>query len=304
MSTGVAPERDVLASRLAYLTVGLPTAGTIAAVAYAVVDGLWLSDVLLFVGMYLITALGVEAGLHRYFSHRSFEASEPVKVFLGVAGSMAAQGPIVFWVANHRLHHAYADTDRDPHSPRPQGSGLSGRLTGLWHGHVGWLFRVNKTDWSKHTRDWLSDRRVMKISVQYFWLVLLGILISGVVGGLATQSVHGVIGGMLWGGLARIFVLDHATWAVNSLGHTVGNREFKLRDDSRNIGALAPPTMGGSWHNNHHARPALAQTRRHWWQLDLAGEFIRLLDCVGLVHNVRYVNSPSEVAEVRHESRT
>lgn len=93
MSTGVVPERDVLASRLAYLTVGLPTVGTVAAVLYAVFDGLWLSDVLLFVGMYLITALGVEAGLHRYFSHRSFDASEPVKLFLGVAGSMAAQGP-------------------------------------------------------------------------------------------------------------------------------------------------------------------------------------------------------------------
>jgi stearoyl-CoA desaturase (delta-9 desaturase) len=166
------------------------------------------------------------------------------------------------------------------------------------------LFRVNKTDWSRHTRDWLSDRRVVTINTQYFWLVLLGILIPGVIGGLATQSVHGIVGGVLWGGLARIFALDHATWAVNSLGHTIGNREFALRDGSRNIGALAPPTMGGSWHNNHHARPALAQTRRQWWQLDLAGDFIRLLDSVGLVHNVRYVNSMSEVAEVRHESRT
>ena len=100
---------------------------------------------------------------------------------------------------------------------------------------------------------------------------------------LPTQSVHGLVGGILWGGFARIFAADNATWAVNSLGHTIGNREFRLRDESRNIGALAAPTMGGSWHNNHHARPALAQTRRHWWQLDLAGEFIRLLACIGLV---------------------
>jgi len=303
MTIRTEPEPDGLASRLAYLTVGLPTLGTIAAVLYAVFDGLWLSDVLTFVIMYVITALGVEAGLHRYFTHRSFEASEPVKVFLGVAGSMAAQGPIIFWVANHRLHHAYADTDRDPHSPQPQGPGIAGRVKGLWHGHVGWLFRVKKIDWSKHTRDWLADRRVVKINTQYFWLVLLGILIPGVIAGLATQSVHGFVGGVLWGGFARIFALDHATWAVNSLGHTIGNREFDLRDDSRNIGALAPPTMGGSWHNNHHARPALAQTRRHWWQLDPAGEFIRLLETVGLVHNVRYANTPSEVSEVKHDSR-
>jgi fatty-acid desaturase len=89
------PERDVLASRLAYLTVGLPTLGTAAAVGYAISEGLWLSDVLLFVAMYVITGLGVEGGLHRYFTHRSFVASEPVKVFLAVAGSMAAQGPVI-----------------------------------------------------------------------------------------------------------------------------------------------------------------------------------------------------------------
>lgn len=290
-------QRDVLASRLAYVTVGVPTIGAAAAVVYAVFVGVLVSDVVLFVVMYLITALGVEAGLHRYFTHRSFDAAEPVKVLLGIAGSMAAQGPIVFWVANHRLHHAFADTDRDPHSPRPQGPGIRGRAKGLWHGHVGWLFDVRKFDWSRHTRDWLADRRVMSINAQYFWLVLAGIVVPGVIGLLITQSLQGFVGGVLWGGFARIFVLDHATWAVNSLGHTIGHREFDLRDDSRNIGVLAPPTIGGSWHNNHHARPALAQTRRHWWQLDLAGDFIRLLDAVGLVRNVRYVSSSSDRAE-------
>jgi stearoyl-CoA desaturase (delta-9 desaturase) len=289
--------RDAGASRLAYLTVGLPTAGTAGAIAYAVYNGLWVCDVVSFAVMYLVTVLGVEAGLHRYFSHRSFEASEPVKVFFAVAGSMAAQGPVVFWVAIHRIHHAFADTDRDPHSPRPRGLGIRGRLKGLWHGHVGWLFRVSTTDWSRHTRDWLSDRRVMRINAHYFPLVLLGIVAPGVVGGVVTLSVHGFVGGILWGGFARIFALDHVTWAVNSLGHTMGNREFPLRDESRNIGVLAPPTMGGSWHNNHHARPALAQTRRRWWQLDLTGEFIRLLDRVGVVHNVRYLKSDDQGAQ-------
>lgn len=301
--TAQSPQRDVLASRLAYLTVGLPTAGTVAAIIYAIYDGLWLSDVLLFIVFYGITCLGVEAGLHRYFTHRSFEASEPVKVGLAVAGSMAAQGPVVFWVANHRLHHAFADTDRDPHSPQPQGAGVRGRAKGLWHGHVGWLFNVKKIDWSRHTRDWLDDRRVMKINAWYFWLVLLGIVAPGVIGGIATQSIHGLVGGILWGGFARIFALDHATWVVNSLGHTIGNREFRLRDQSRNIGVLAPPTMGGSWHNNHHARPSLAQTRRHWWQLDLVGDVIRLLDQVGLVRNVRYLGSSYDTQGVPDEAR-
>ena len=229
-------------------------------------------------------------------------ASEPVKVFLAVAGSMAAQGPVIFWVANHRLHHAFADTDRDPHSPQPQGPGSWGRVKGLWHGHVGWLFTVNKIDWSRHTRDWLQDRRVMKINGHYFSVVLPGIVIPGVVGGLATQSVHGFVGGILWGGFARIFALDHATWVVNSLGHTIGNREFHIRDESRNIGVLAPPTMGGSWHNNHHARPSLAQTRRHWWQLDLVGDFIRLLDRIGLVQQRSVPQFIVDMQGVNHDS--
>lgn len=146
---------------------------------------------------------------------------------------MAAQGPIIFWVANHRLHHAFADTDGDPHSPRPQGPGITGRIKGLWHGHIGWLFTVKKIDWSRHTRDWLTDQRVMRINTAYFSLVLIGIVAPGIVGLLVTQSAHGFVGGVLWGGFARIFALDHSIWAVNSLGHTVGNRPFDVRDENR-----------------------------------------------------------------------
>jgi stearoyl-CoA desaturase (Delta-9 desaturase) len=287
-------ERDVFASRLAYLTVGLPTAGFVGAILYAVFYGITVCDVTLFVVMYLITTLGVEAGFHRYFSHRSFEASQPVKLFFALAGSMAAQGPVVFWVANHRMHHAFTDTDRDPHSPKPRGAGWWGRAKGLWHGHIGWLFDIKKNEWNRYTRDWLADRTVMKINAHYFSVVALGIIVPGVIGGVATQSVHGLVGGILWGGFARIFVLDHVTWIVNSLGHTVGARPFALRDSSRNISLLAPPTLGASWHNNHHARPALAHTRLHWWQLDTAGDFIRLLDRLGLVHHVRYAQSRTD----------
>ncbi|WP_238815509.1 acyl-CoA desaturase [Nocardia brasiliensis] len=280
-------KRDRTASRLAYLTVGLPTVGAVAAVVHASTSGLFASDVVAFVLMYAVTALGIEAGFHRYFAHRSFEAVNPVKVFLGISGSMALQGPIIFWVATHRVHHAYADTERDPHSPRPRGSGPAKRWRGLWHGHVGWLFRVERMDWSRHCKDLLQDRGVMKMNAYYFHIALAGIVLPGLVAAAATQSVRGLIGGILWGGFARIFVLDHVTWMVNSLGHTIGSRPYPTRDGSTNIALLAPPSVGGSWHNNHHARPSLARTRRHWWQLDLAGDFIRLLNILGLVSRVR-----------------
>lgn len=285
-------DSDAFARRLAYITVCGPTAGFVAAVLYAYRYGFTVTDGVLLGVMYLVTALGVEGGLHRFFAHRAFSAGRPVTALFGIAGSMAAQGPIVFWVATHRIHHAFTDTDRDPHSPAPIGDGRLARLRGLWHGHVGWLFKVRRGNWSRHVSDLLADRAVMRINQFYFVWVLAGLALPAALGGLVTWSVHGLVGGLLWGGLARIFLLDQVTWGVNSIGHTLGNRPHPTRDNSRNVAPMAPISVGGSWHNNHHARPVLAHNRQTFWQIDITGTFIRLLDLLGLVRDVRY---PSDV---------
>ena len=284
---GAAPDTDAPARRLAYLTVCVPAAGFVAALAWAFTYGFTPVDGLLLAGMYLVTALGVEGGLHRFFSHRAFSARPAVTAAWGVAGSMAAQGPIVFWVATHRIHHAFTDTDRDPHSPKPIGDGRFARLRGFWHGHAGWLFTVRRGNWSKHVPDLLGDRTVMRINELYFAWVLLGLAIPAVLGGLLTWSAGGAVGGLLWGGLARIFLLDQVTWGVNSIGHTLGSRPYRTRDNSRNVAALAPLSVGGSWHNNHHARPSLAHNRHAFWQVDLTGAVIGLLEALRLVSDVR-----------------
>lgn len=288
MTAAETDDTDVLARRLAYLTVCVPAAGFAAAVAFSVRYGFTLVDGVLLGVMYLVTALGVEGGLHRFFSHRSFAAAPAVTAAWGIAGSMAAQGPILFWVATHRMHHAFTDTDGDPHSPRPIGTGRWARLRGLWHGHVGWLFTVKRSGWSRHVPDLLANRTVMRLNAHYFAWVVAGLALPTLAGGLATWSLTGAVGGFLWGGLARIFLLDQVTWGVNSIGHTLGNRPYPTRDNSRNVAALAPMSVGGSWHNNHHAQPALAVTRRAFWQLDIAGTVIRLADRLGLVSDVRY----------------
>jgi stearoyl-CoA desaturase (Delta-9 desaturase) len=281
-------DTDRLARRLAYVTVCIPAAGFAAAVAYSYRYGFTGVDGALLGVMYLVTALGVEGGLHRFFSHRAFAAGPAVTALWGVAGSMAAQGPIVFWVATHRIHHAFTDTDRDPHSPRPTGEGRLARLRGLWHGHAGWLFTVRRENWSKHVPDLLANRAVMTVNRWYFTWVLLGLALPTALGGLLTWSAGGAVGGLLWGGLARIFLLDQVTWGVNSIGHTLGSRPYRTRDNSRNVAPLAPFSVGGSWHNNHHARPSLATNRHGFWQIDVTGSFIRVLDLFGLVFDVRY----------------
>nr|WP_239396281.1 acyl-CoA desaturase [Frankia sp. CiP3] len=286
-SAGTGPDTDALARRMAYVTVGLPALGVVAAIVFAIRYGFTWTDLGLLAGMYLVTALGVESGLHRFFSHRAFSAGPALTSFLGVAGSMAAQGPILFWVATHRIHHAFTDRDGDPHSPRPIGDGRLARLRGLWHGHVGWLFTIRRANWSRNVPDLLRDRLVMRLNRYYFGWIVLGLALPALIGGLV-DGPRGAVGGLLWGGLARIFLLDQVTWGVNSLGHTLGRRPNPTRDNSRNISLLSPFSVGGSWHNNHHAQPALAQTRHTRWQLDIAGLFIQLLDVAGLARDVRY----------------
>jgi stearoyl-CoA desaturase (delta-9 desaturase) len=287
-STSATPDTDLTARRLALLTVGVPTLGFVAAVLFSMEYGFTVVDGVLLGVMYLLTIIGVEAGMHRFFSHRSFKAGPGVTTILAMFGSMAAQGPIIFWVAIHRTHHRFTDRDGDPHSPRPRGDGRFARLRGLWHGHVGWLFTVRRTNWSVYVPDLLKDRLIMRLNQHYFTFVLIGLAVPAVLGWIFGGGWRGAAGGFLWGGLARIFILDHVTWGINSVAHTLGSRPHRTRDNSRNLAILAPVSVGGSWHNNHHAQPAVADNRVRFWQVDIAGHFIQLLDRLGLVSDVRY----------------
>ncbi|WP_211264567.1 acyl-CoA desaturase [Gynuella sunshinyii] len=273
--------------QLAWITVGTPTIGTLIALGLAWYEGIGALEIGLLCGMYLLTALGVEVGLHRFFSHRAFKAGPGVTAFFAIAGSMAAQGPILFWAATHRQHHSFTDKEGDPHSPCLEGNGFIARLKGWWHAHVGWLFTVKRKNWSQFVPDLFSDRTIVKLNQYYFLWVLLGLLIPTAIGAAIDQSYHGALAGLLWGGFVRIFLVDNATWCVNSMAHRFGRRPNTTRDNSRNLFWLAIPTVGGGWHNNHHAYPALAYTGLKPWQIDIGGRFIDLLGIFGLVWDIR-----------------
>src|SRR5437879_5982105 len=79
---------------------------------------------------------------HRLFTHRSFKTSRPLRALFAILGSAAVEGPVIEWVSTHRKHHAFTDLPGDPHSPHvDHGSGWQGALTGLFHAHLGWMFR-------------------------------------------------------------------------------------------------------------------------------------------------------------------
>lgn len=286
-SSPVSDRTGIRERQLAWLTVGIPTLGTIVAIVVAWHNGIGALELGLLAGMYLLTALGVEVGLHRFFSHHAFKAGPAVTAFFAIAGSMAAQGPVLFWAATHRQHHAFTDKVGDPHSPCVEGRGLRARLAGWWHAHVGWLFVLRRQNWSQFVPDLFRDRLVVRLNQHYYLWVLLGLAIPALVGGLIEQSLYGALMGLLWGGFVRIFLVDHATWCINSFAHTFGPRDHDTRDRSRNLFWLAIPTVGGGWHNNHHAFPALAHTGLKPWQIDIGGRFIDLLALCGLVWDVR-----------------
>ncbi|MDP8930938.1 MAG: acyl-CoA desaturase, partial [Actinomycetota bacterium] len=136
--------------RTAVLLTMVPLLGLAAAMILLWGHGLSALDFGLFLGFYVFTVLGVTVGYHRLFTHRSFEVSLPIRALLAVAGSMAVEGSIIDWVATHRRHHAYADVYGDPHSPHLVSQpGLGGVLRGLWHAHVGWFFKPERTDASR-----------------------------------------------------------------------------------------------------------------------------------------------------------
>ena len=119
--------------------------------------------------MYLVTALGITIGYHRLLTHRAFQTHKPVEYALAAAGSMAVQGPVIDWVADHRKHHAHTDEEGDPHSPHVgHGSGLAG----LWHAHVGWLFDTNgQADRRKYAPDLMDDRGMRLLNRRFLSLV-------------------------------------------------------------------------------------------------------------------------------------
>jgi stearoyl-CoA desaturase (delta-9 desaturase) len=282
-----------LQKRLAFATIIIPFLGTLAAVA------LWIdgrppgfSDVGLLAIMYVLTCLGVTAGFHRHFAHRSFQARPALRAALGILGSMAAQGTLVYWAATHRRHHQFAEQAFDPHSPYvDEAGGRIGRLRGFWHSHLGWMLESRMTNTVRFAPDLIRDPLISRISELFPVWVLLGLLLPAIAGGLATLSWMGALTGFLWGGLVRMFLVHHMMWTSGSTAHMFGTSPFETPDRSTNNFLLALPNLGEAWHNNHHAFPHSALFGLRWWQLDAGGFTIRTFEALGWAWDVK---APSE----------
>jgi len=275
---------------LAIMVVG-PFLALLAAVPVAWGWGLSFVDVSLAVILYLVSGFGVAVGLHRYFTHGSFKTSRWLRVTLAVAGSLALEGSIIQWAADHRRHHAYADREGDPHSPWRYGATARGLAKGLFFAHCGWLFRRQVSNRDRFAPDLLADRDLR--TVDRLYLPLVSLLAPPLVGGLVTWSWQGALSAFFWASLVRIALLHHVTWSINSICHVYGERPFATRNADRaaNFWPLAILSFGESWHNSHHADPTCARHGVLRGQLDPAGRLIWLLEKAGWVYDVRWPNA-------------
>jgi len=252
--------------------------------------GGWLSwtDVAIALVMFAITGHGITVGFHRLFTHKSFKPNRALKIALAVGGSMAIQGPVIRWVADHRKHHKFSDRDGDPHSPWRYGTDIKALSKGFMHAHMMWLFNPEQTPQRKYAPDLMKDRDLVRISRQFPIWVTVSLLLPTLAGGLITMSWQGALTAYFWGGLVRVGLLHHVTWSINSICHTVGNRPFVSRDKSANVWWLAIPSMGESWHNLHHADPTCARHGVLRGQLDSSARLIWFFEKAGWVSDVRW----------------
>jgi stearoyl-CoA desaturase (delta-9 desaturase) len=259
------------------IVVGVPVAAVLYG-AYALgAHGIGVREVALLASLYVVTGIGITVGFHRLLTHRAFTARPAVRVALLGLGSMAAQGRCIDWAAHHLKHHAHADAPGDPHSP----------MDGFLHAHIGWVFRGSPAERERYCRHLLDDRVVRAIDATAALWVALGLAVPYLVAGWD---------GLLWGGLVRIALLNHASFAVNSFGHALGSRRFATDDDSRNSLPLALISFGEGWHNNHHAFPGSAYFGHSRREPDPGGWLIRGLARAGLAADV---HEPQESAVAR-----
>ena len=243
-------------------------------------------------GHFVYGMIGINVGYHRLLTHRGFKCPLWLEHTMAILGICNLQDSPARWVAIHRMHHQHSDDQPDPHSPK----------AGFWWGHFGWvIFRNRDHDKTSHferyVRDLLRDPFYLKLERRGLWfgIYLLHAIVYFAVGfGVGWfWNANGYAGALqlglswlVWGVFVRTVFVLHGTWAVNSVTHAFGYRNYDTRDDSRNQWLVALLTHGEGWHNNHHAKPRAAAHGHRWWEIDMSWWVIRSLEIVGLAKDV------------------
>jgi len=253
----------------------------------------WAGFIAFFLGVLVFGQLAIPIGYHRLLTHKSFRTPKWFERTLATLAMCSGQETPARWVAWHRIHHQHSDHHEDPHSP----------LVSFFWSHVNWLVHESNGSgktfarYEKYARDILRDPYYMwleKIRYASPIFFMAHAIVYAAITGIVTVAIYGW--GMtalqlstsifLWGVIARTVWVWHITWAVNSLTHLFGYRNFDTPDGSRNNWFVTLLTGGEGWHNNHHADQASATVQIRWWEFDLSFYAIKLMERIGLASHI------------------
>lgn len=230
--------------------------------------------------MYLLVGISICAGYHRFFSHKSYEASPIVQAFFAFFGAMSAENSILWWSSSHRTHHKHVDQDWDPYNIK----------RGFWWAHILWIFHKNPASGNFENSPDLLANPIVRWQNRWHKVILI-------VGGFGIPTAIGAmfgdpIAGLLWGGFLRIAVIHHTTFFVNSLAHHMGDPVFNAEVSARDNWMVALVTLGEGYHSFHHRFPADFRNGIRWFHWDPAKWFIRGLKALGLATDLRSTPPP------------
>lgn len=241
---------------------------------YLVKVGLGWPEAVTFLVLWLAVGLSVTAGYHRLFSHKTYQAAWPVRLFFLIFGAGALENSVLNWAADHRVHHSHVDEERDPYNIQK----------GFWWAHMGWVFYDVETPNATVVRDLAEDPLVVWQDRYYKWIGLGVAFGIPLIVGLLTGRV---LGCLLIGGLLRVVVSHHGTFFINSLCHMVGRQPYSTEHSARDSAVMAVLAFGEGYHNYHHSFPFDYRNGVKVWQFDPAKWAIWTLSRLGLARDLR-----------------
>jgi stearoyl-CoA desaturase (Delta-9 desaturase) len=242
---------------------------------YIVVHGLGWPETVTFLVIWLAVGLSVTAGYHRLFAHKTYQAAWPVRLFFLVFGAGSLENSVLNWAADHRVHHAHVDEERDPYNIKK----------GFWWAHMVWVFfEMDSPPSQTVVRDLYEDPLVVW---QDRWYKTIGLSAAFGIPLLVGILTHNILGCLLIGGVTRVVVSHHTTFFINSLCHMIGTQPYSQEHSARDSGLMAVLAFGEGYHNYHHSFPFDYRNGIKAWHFDPAKWAIWLLSRVGLATDLR-----------------
>ncbi|HAG90333.1 MAG TPA: hypothetical protein DCL41_00585 [Bdellovibrionales bacterium] len=245
--------------------------------------------VLLFLFFYVSTLVSITAGYHRLFSHRAYEAHWALRLFFALFGAGAFQQSILKWSGDHRIHHRFVDTDKDPYNIN----------RGFWYAHMLWMFvddgRRDEPGYDRYSMDLKRDPMVVWQDKYYVPLaIFMGFLLPGIIG----FFMGSFLGGLLFGGFLRIVIGHHVTFFINSLCHMWGRQTYTDTNTAKDSFLMAIFTFGEGYHNFHHYFHNDYRNGVKWYNYDPTKWAIRVAQGLGLANKLHRV-SKVEIEKAR-----